>query len=171
MAKKNITEFVELVDETPEEKYSNVEKRMTNSYTSEEGKLYLELAIKKFKEAMKYKGMSQDDLAKELGVQQSTISQWFSCKRKLPPNARDDILDALGVCDEYIRDENMAPQRGMDLLKAQQLSFIQSHVVDAMDELVDFSEDNYPDSTTCILLSMRNALFEYIKTMREDFEK
>ena len=44
-------------------------------------------------------------------------------------------------------------------------------IEDSMDELLDFSENNFQDSTTCILESLKLAITDYIEVMQEKFKK
>ena len=172
MKQEKITKILELLDEIEEpseEKYSSQEKRMTNNM-SEQGKEYIDRCIRKIKFAMKHYKISQDIMAEQLGIRQSTISQWFSGKRKFPPAAIDDILEYLKLSKEYVRNEEMTPEEGAQLFKLQELHMIENHVAGALEELINFSERHYPKSTANLLIGMEQTLFEYMEFMKDDFK-
>ena len=172
MKQEKITKLLEIMDELEEpseEKYSNQEKRMSDNMP-EQGKEYIARAIRKIKLAMKHYKISQDEMADKLGIRQSTISQWFSGKRKFPPAAIDDILEVLKISKEYVRSEEMTPEEGEQLFKCQELKHIQNHVAMAMEELICFTEKHYPKSTTHLLIGIEQTLFEYMEFMENDFK-
>lgn len=64
-----------------------------------------------FKSAREGRGLSQQELAQELGVDQSTVSLWESGKTKPRANLLPRVAKILGcTVDELLADEPRAPE-------------------------------------------------------------
>lgn len=159
-------EFIQIMEQRFEE--DEQKEAENNDFISSK---LLDTFIFKTKEAMKVLKISQDDIANELGVRQSTISQWFAKKRKLPRTALMQISKFLKIHTSYYIKENMTLEEARNQFNIDQLVKIQLNLFMYIHDLEKFISENYgKDDTGIKLIShIKNMLNEYIEDLKDEY--